>query len=206
MRARPKTKFIVGIDEVGRGPLAGPVLVGAVIATPAMIRKFRAIKESKQLSPRAREEWYARITAASGPSLKFAVSFVGPAYIDERGINAAIRLALTRSLKKLGGVPEECMVLLDGGLYAPKAYTRQETIVRGDASETIIAMASVVAKVERDRYMIRLHEEIPAYAFAAHKGYGTALHIRLIKKHGLTPEHRRTFLRRIIHAPSIKIS
>lgn len=194
---KAKAKFIIGIDEVGRGPLAGPVAVGALVATPRMIRRFRAIKESKQLSPHAREEWYLRMKAAVGPELRFAVSFVAAQVIDAKGITWAIRHALARSLKKLDVHPEEVMVLLDGGLRAPATYIHQKTIIRGDAHETIIAMASVVAKVERDRLMVKLHDRTPLYGFARHKGYGTAAHIRAIKTYGLSSEHRRTFLRKL---------
>jgi ribonuclease HII len=200
MRARPKTKFIIGIDEVGRGPLAGPVAVGAVVATPEILRRYRKIKESKQLTPLCRAEWHARITEDVGPALRYAVSYVSAKKIDEKGITWAIRHALAASLKKLNIDPDECTVLLDGGLRAPPEYIHQETIIRGDAKETVIAMASVMAKVERDRRMLTLHKKIPAYGFAAHKGYGTRAHIRALKKRGPSLEHRLTFLRRILSA------
>lgn len=190
-------KFIVGIDEVGRGPLAGPVAVGAVAATPAMIRKFRAIKESKQLSPREREEWYAKIKSLSSDELCFVVAIVAAKTIDRIGIVPAIRRALAASLKKLAVDPRECTALLDGGLHAPPEYKNQKTIIRGDASETVIAMASVVAKVERDRLMAgKLHRKFPVYGFDRHKGYGTKVHYEALAKHGLSPEHRKSFLRK----------
>lgn len=191
-------KYIIGIDEVGRGPLAGPVAVGAVVATPAMLRRFRDIKESKQLTSRAREEWSALIQKAMGGELRFAVSFVSAKMIDQKGIAWAIRSALAASLKKLKVNPGECRVLLDGGLCAPPEYKAQQTIIRGDAQETVIAMASVIAKVARDRRMTALAATSPLYGFAAHKGYGTRMHIRAIQKHGPSPEHRLTFLSRII--------
>lgn len=190
-----QTKFIIGVDEVGRGPLAGPVAVGALCTTPEMLKKFRLIKESKQLSPSQREGWYTRMSASRGKGLQFAVSFVSPQIIDKKGIVFAIRLALSRSLKKLAVPPHACTVLLDGGLFAPKEYKRQKTIVRGDATETIIAMASVVAKVLRDRRMARLHQKYPDYGFAVHKGYGTKAHYRALKQHGPSPLHRRSFLK-----------
>ncbi len=194
MRA-PAPKFVIGIDEVGRGPLAGPVAVGALCATPKIVRKFRAIKESKQLSERQREEWHERLRLVVGEELSFAVSFVSAEIIDKKGITFAIRLALLRALKKVNVDPEACTVLLDGGLKAPKEYRRQRTIIHGDAKETVIAMASVVAKVLRDRRMVRLHKKYPQYGFAVHKGYGTKAHYRALKKHGFSPEHRRSFLR-----------
>lgn len=192
-----KAKFIIGIDEVGRGPLAGPVAVGAVVATPAVLRRFRNIKESKQLSPKAREEWYARIQESLGDDVQFAVSFVPAAMIDRKGIVWAIRLALLRSLKKLHMNPNECRVLLDGGLCAPSEYKTQQTIIRGDATETVIAMASVVAKVLRDRRMVELDRKYPEYGFAIHKGYGTKAHYRALLKHRPSQEHRLTFLTRM---------
>ncbi len=188
-----KWKFIIGVDEVGRGPLAGPVAVGAVLATPRMLWRFRAIKESKQLNPKQREAWVLSINASCGEELSFAVSFVSAGVIDKKGITFAIRTALRRSLAKLDVDPESVLVLLDGGLHAPECYSQQKTIIRGDATETAIAMASVVAKVARDRHMIRLHKKFPQYDFPRHKGYGTALHIAAIKKHGLSVLHRKSF-------------
>lgn len=199
MQQKQKTQFIIGVDEVGRGPLAGPVAVGAVVVTPAMIRRFRDIKESKQLTPKAREEWYARIQKSVGDDLRFAVSFVSASKTDRKGIAWSIRRALAASLKKLAVNPDECRVLLDGGLSAPPEYVLQQTIVRGDATETAIAMASVVAKVLRDRCMVRLDKKYPKYGFAIHKGYGTKRHIHAISKHGVSPEHRLTFLSRIVN-------
>lgn len=189
-----QTKFIIGIDEVGRGPLAGPVAVGALCATPRMLKKFRLIKESKQLSHAQREVWYERIVAACGNELCFAVSFVSPQIIDRSGITFAIRLALARSIEKLAVDPKACMVLLDGGLKAPEKYLYQQTIIHGDAQEVAIAMASVVAKVLRDRRMVRLHKKYPQYGFALHKGYGTKAHYRALKQHGPAQIHRKSFL------------
>lgn len=190
-------KYIIGIDEVGRGPLAGPVAVGAMFVTPRMRRQFRNIKESKQLSLKQREQWYERIEGSSGPELRFVVSFVSAKMIDAKGIQYAIRLALKQSLKKLAVHPDECEVLLDGGLRAPEEYIKQKTIIRGDAKEVVIAMASVVAKVRRDRLMVRMDKKYPAYGFARHKGYGTRMHYDAIKKFGISHEHRKSFLSRI---------
>ena len=189
-------KYIIGIDEVGRGPLAGPVAVGAMLVTTRMRSLFRHIKESKQLSEKQREEWYERIKKDSGPELRFAVSFVSAKMIDAKGISHAIRLAINRSLKKLAVDPDECTVLLDGGLRAPEEYRDQQTIIRGDAGETAIAMASVVAKVERDRMMVRLGKKFPQYGFAEHKGYGTQSHVDMIRRYGISASHRKSFCRR----------
>jgi ribonuclease HII len=190
VKKKSAPKFLVGIDEVGRGPLAGPVAVGVAMATTAVIGKFKKIKESKQLSLKQREEWYAHIVASGDVS--FAVTFVSAALVDKNGINPSIRTALRRALKKVGSDPKSSRVLLDGGLRAPNEYVDQETIIRGDAKETIIAIASVVAKVTRDRHMQKLHVRHPKYGFDRHVGYGTAKHIAAIKKYGMSPEHRRT--------------
>lgn len=186
-------KFIIGIDEVGRGPLAGPVAVGAVLVSPRMLKYFRDIKESKQLTHASRVEWVAKMRSLESDELRIAVSMVSAATIDRIGIVPAIRSALARSLEKLDVEGDECQVLLDGGLYAPAHYTDQRTIIRGDASETVIAMASVVAKVHRDRYMVRLHKKYPHYDFDQHKGYGTKRHIAALKTYGLSDMHRVSF-------------
>ncbi len=198
MKVKYLPRFVVGVDEVGRGPLAGPVAVGALLSTSNMLRHYVMIKESKQLSPTQREEWYRRIVLSRGKELRFAVSFVGVNIIDTKGIVFAIRLALSRSLKKLNVNPNNCTVLLDGGLYAPKKYLQQQTIIRGDATETVIAMASVVAKVLRDKRMVRLDKKYPKYGFAIHKGYGTKAHYQALKKHGLSSEHRRSFCKNLL--------
>lgn len=185
-------KFLIGIDEVGRGPLAGPVAVGVAMATPETIKKWKKIKESKQLSREQREEWYEKIIEKRS-GIQFAVSFVSAPMIDKNGINPSIRTAISRGLKKLNSNPKLSRVLLDGGLRASEEFTNQETIIRGDAKETIIAIASVVAKVERDRLMVRMHKKNAEYGFDRHVGYGTERHIIAIKKNGLTPLHRKSY-------------
>ena len=196
-RRGEKQLNLVGIDEAGRGPLAGPVAVGAVL----LPRGFDAallcgVRDSKQLTPRAREEWYAQmLTWRRGGFLSFSVALVGAAHIDRAGIVSAINLALRRSLARLSADPESSRILLDGGLRAPAHYEYQETIIRGDESEEVIALASIAAKVVRDRHMRRLSLMHPEYDFSVHKGYGTAAHYRALKKHGISPVHRRSFLR-----------
>lgn len=191
-----RTRWVIGIDEVGRGPLAGPVAVCALAAHTRVLADFRHIRESKQLSKVERERWYAQMERSRGTKLDYAVSFVSAKMIDKYGIVPAIRTALARSLGKLALPPGSCTVLLDGGLKAPPEY-RQRTIVRGDETVTAIAMASVAAKVLRDRRMIRLHRRFPEYGFVGHVGYGTRKHINAIKRHGLSPEHRKSFCRKI---------
>jgi ribonuclease HII len=193
--------YTIGIDEVGRGPLAGPVAVGALRASPRALRAFRDIRESKQLSKQKRGEWVAKMRAyrsAHPDDIDWAVAFVSASVIDKIGIAPSIRRALRNALNHLAVAPEQATVLLDGGLKAPPEYRDQKTIIRGDASETVIAMASVVAKVARDKRMALLARKYSKWGFANHVGYGTKDHISAIKKYGLSPEHRRTFCRGII--------
>lgn len=193
-----KPRFVIGIDEVGRGPLAGPVAVGAVGVTRDMLRKFRTIKESKQLSAEKREVWtkeILRVAKEQKSELRTAVTMVSAKEIDTHGIVSAIKKALTTSIKKLNINPNDCEVLLDGGLKAPLEYKKQRTIIRGDASKTAIAMASVIAKVKRDTYMTNLDKKYPNYGFAQHKGYGTKEHYRALKRKGISPLHRKSFLK-----------
>lgn len=178
---------------MGRGPLAGPVAVGAVLVSPRMLKNFHDIKESKQLTQLAREEWVKKMQSLHSDELRIAVSMESASTIDRIGIVPAIRRALERSLQKLEVDADECQVLLDGGLYAPECYTRQRTIIHGDARETVIAMASVAAKVHRDRYMVRLHKKYPLYNFDQHKGYGTRQHMQALKIYGLSSMHRVSF-------------
>ncbi len=187
---------IIGVDEVGRGPIAGEVAVGAV-AIPFSFdwERWREVRDSKQLTPLARERWFARMRDAEAEGLlRFAVSSTGPSYIDARGIVAAIRRATADALEHLSVNPRECRVLLDGGLTAPEIFLFQKTIIRGDQSEPLIALASIAAKVTRDRRMTLLAKKYPAYGFERHKGYGTKAHFARIKEFGLCDLHRRSFL------------
>ena len=134
--------------------------------------------------------------------MPFAVSSVSNVLIDMFGISAATRLAVGRCLKKLamdyGLRTMDSKILLDGSLYAPKTYENQETIIKGDEKIPIIAVASIIAKVKRDRAMVRLHKKFPQYGFAVHKGYGTKFHQKAIKTHGLCSIHRRSFCRKFL--------
>ncbi len=204
---RLDSEYIIGIDEAGRGPLAGPVAVG-VVMVPADFKwtLIKGVNDSKQLSPRVRAAIFkdTRRLKRAG-RLAYSVVLVGARVIDERGIVPAINTALARGLKRVTGQtgrvirPEDSIVLLDGGLRAPAMYLNQETIIKGDAKEKVIGLASIMAKVTRDRYMER-RAKLAAYAkydFAAHKGYGTREHRRLIAAHGLSPEHRASFCKKI---------
>lgn len=195
----------VGIDEAGRGPLAGPVAVGAVLiredarAKRALTKAFPNVRDSKQLSPKKRDEWFSLIQRLEKAGhLSWTVSFSSAKTIDEKGITRAIGNAITRSLQKLVANPKSVSVLLDGGLKASKEYTQQKTIVRGDATHLPIALASICAKVLRDRRMERYALLYPVYAFEEHKGYGTIAHRKAIRKHGLSKIHRKSFCRGVI--------
>lgn len=187
--------YVVGIDEAGRGPLAGPVAVGVVVI-PLNFKKnfFKSIKDSKQLSPNDRELWFAlALEARKEGKLDFAVSMVSEKVIDRRGIGYAIRLGIKRSLVALG-VPEDSQVFLDGGIKAPKRFIHQLTIIKGDEKVPIISLASIMAKVIRDRKMVRLSKKFPEFNFHKHKGYGTFEHRQAIQKFGPTIIHRRSYL------------
>lgn len=194
-------KYLIGIDEAGRGPLAGPVAVGAVSLRPDFdAEQVRGAKDSKMMTPRTREKLYEQmcVLRAAG-KLEFAVAFSDAAMIDQEGIVPAIRSALARALGGAMGTiaPDECEVRLDGGLRAPGHFKNQITIIRGDQTELAISLASIAAKVERDAIMREIAQQFPAYGFDVHKGYGTAMHRRMIKEVGLSPIHRATFCTRI---------
>jgi ribonuclease HII len=199
---RPESvKYLIGVDEVGRGPLAGPVAVGAfLIPIDFDLSYFAGVRDSKKLAPHKRE-WYLKLAEekVKDGALLFAVSFVSSEQIDKRGLSYAIKAALQSSLRKLKKrqefVDEECFVLLDGGLKAPSHFKYQQTIIKGDDKEPVISLASVVAKVHRDRQLIRISKKYPEYQFHINKGYGTREHRDQILRHGPCPIHRRSFLR-----------
>ena len=198
--SRKLTKYLVGIDETGRGPLAGPVAVGVVVIMSRLSldsdKSLGTLRDSKHLSPKKREQWFRWLRQKQeSRQLKFAVSLVGEKIIDRIGIVQSINLAIKRCLKRLNLKPNQCHILLDGSLRAPQIYKNQKTIIRGDEIKPIIALASIIAKVTRDRKMIRLAKKFPNYNFEQHKGYGTKAHYRALNKHGLLPLHRRSFLK-----------
>ena len=194
---KERVKHIVGIDEVGRGPLAGPVTICALAVRAEFdLSFFKGIRDSKKLSEKQRKEWLKKIKdkKVSG-ELHYFISSVGAEIIDRRGISWAVRRAIKNVIGKLPINPDESEVLLDGSLKAPKNFKNQKTIIRGDEKIPIISASSIVAKVFRDKKMSRLHKRYPQYGFHIHKGYGTSAHYKALKKHGLSPIHRRSFLK-----------
>ncbi len=194
----PKNRYLIGIDEVGRGPIAGPVAVGAFVFLNERAPKlFHGVKESKQLSEKQREEWFAKILdAQKAGQVDFRVTFKSEKIIDRLGLTSAIKSALETSLNGLSLEPSACRVLLDGGLKAPAKYADQCTIIKGDEKEKVIALASICAKVLRDRKMNALAKKHPQYGFEKHKGYGTRAHYLAVNKFGMLPIHRRSFLKK----------
>ena len=192
-------RVIIGVDEAGRGPLAGPVAVGvvAVMSRFNLAKAFPELDDSKKLSPKKREEIYAEaVGRAQAGELSFCVRFSGNAYIDRYGITRAVRRGVWSGVRTLAPDPAEVKVFLDGLIHAPPEY-KQETIIGGDALVPVISLASIVAKVRRDRLMERLALLYPEYFFEQHKGYGTLQHRRAIKRYGLTDIHRRTYCKMI---------
>ncbi len=189
---------LVGIDEAGRGPLAGPVAVGVIAIGKKDLLKWGRVRDSKQLGEKKREEIFEKIkNEAKNSSLRFAVSFGSVKEIDDTGITRATALGVARALQKLKLNPKNTKILLDGSLRAPSKFKNQKTIIKGDEKETIIALASIVAKVSRDRLMVRLSKKHSKYGFEIHKGYGTEKHIAFIRKFGLSKIHRKSFCRNL---------
>jgi ribonuclease HII len=188
-------RYIIGIDEAGRGPLAGPVSVGIVMITEGFNKKFfKGVRDSKQLTPEDRDLWFALVTEAKKKGeLDFRVALVSEKIIDKKGIAHAIRLGIKRCLKRIDA-PAEAQVFLDGGIRAPKEFIHQTTIIRGDEKVPVISLASICAKVVRDRRMVSLSKIYPEYAFEIHKGYGTRAHREAIQKYGPSLIHRLSFV------------
>lgn len=193
-----KSSDIVGIDEVGRGPIAGPVAVCAFRCAPNFFDTIEIktpLRDSKKLSKKQREEWYTYLKLKKKEGLcDYVVSYVSPENIDMYGIAPAIRKALATALARVSPEATNVFVYLDGGLKAPDAYTNQETTIKGDELYPVISCASIVAKVSRDAVMTKFAVEYPDYGFEKHSGYGTKAHYNAIKKHGISPIHRKSFL------------
>jgi ribonuclease HII len=184
---------VAGVDEAGRGPLAGPVVAAAAIlpakwAEAGLPRELEGLNDSKQLTLAQREKFFALLTACG--EIEFAIAEVDAAQIDEINILQATHRAMNAALAKLNPQPQHALV---DGRPVKTMRMPQTAIVKGDARSYSIAAASVLAKVTRDRLMLELHAQFPEYGFADHKGYGTARHLAAIAAHGPCPIHRRSF-------------
>lgn len=189
-------QFVLGVDEAGRGPLAGPVSVGVVAVEEGfdVAAEFPGVADSKKLSEKKREKIFEILEArAAVGDVRYVVEFESNDTIDTEGIAVAVRRALWRGVNSLAPDAALATVLLDGSLKAPPEYA-QKTIVGGDATVPLISLASVAAKVVRDRLMTQLAKEYPNYAFEIHKGYGTKKHYEALKEHGLCVIHRQSFI------------
>src|ERR1017187_6307218 len=190
---RQKVARIAGVDEAGRGPLAGPVVAAAAILPPrwsefGLPAELAGLNDSKEPTETQREKVFAFITRCG--EIEFGIAEVSAAVIDEINILQATHCAMNDALAKLNPLPPHALV--DGRPVKTLAVP-QTAIIKGDARSYSIAAASVLAKVTRDRLMLEYHAQFPAYGFAEHKGYGTAKHLAAIEKHGACPIHRKSF-------------
>lgn len=196
----PKLSYIIGIDEVGRGPLAGPVTVCAFAILESDLGLLQGIgaKDSKVLSEQKRDVVAAKLyeLRRTGHCV-FQIASTSSHVIDRKGLTRSIQMAIASALRRLNIHPEHADVYLDGSLYAPKSYFRQHTIIRGDGLVPVISCASILAKVHRDAKMNDYDLKFPQYGFFSHKGYGTPDHYRAIKKHGISTLHRKSFLKNL---------
>lgn len=189
-------RFVLGVDEAGRGPLAGPVAVG-VVAVPEgfdVEKEFRGVKDSKKLSEKRREKIFEMLIArVERGDARFVVELESEKTIDTEGIMIAVRRAITRGVGALAPDSALVRVQLDGLLKAPPEYA-QKTTTHGDELVPLISLASIAAKVTRDRLMREFAEDYPVYGFEKHKGYGTKAHYEALKNHGPCVLHRRSYL------------
>ena len=181
-------KLVCGVDEAGRGPLAGPVCAAAVILPPELV--IPGLNDSKKLTDKKRRELYDVITAEA---VSYGIAFASEKEIDEINILQATFLAMARAMEKLTPQPE--IALIDGN-RAKDFGLPVRTIVKGDSLSASIAAASILAKVTRDRLMEQYDEAYPQYGFAIHKGYGTKRHYEALREFGPSPIHRMTFLKK----------
>ncbi len=178
-------KLVVGLDEVGRGPLAGPVVAGAVILHPE--RPIEGLRDSKKLSEKRRDSLFDLIREQA---LAWAVAEVSVEDIDRINILQASMLAMQRAALALRPTPD--LALVDGN-RCPELPFEARALVGGDDLEPAISAASIIAKVSRDRLMLELDQHYPQYGFAAHKGYPTKIHLEALRRHGVSPVHRTSF-------------
>lgn len=183
-------KSVCGIDEAGRGPLAGPVYAAAVILPIGA--EIDGLNDSKKLSEKKREELFDIINEIA---ISVSVGIATEKEIDEINILQATFLAMKRAIEGLE-IPAD-YAIIDGN-RAPELEIPTETVVKGDGKVMSVAAASIIAKVSRDRFMLKMAEEYPEYQFEKHKGYGTRLHYEMIEKYGVSPIHRRSFLKKLL--------
>lgn len=179
-------RLVAGVDEAGRGPLAGPVVCAAVILDPK--NPIEGLGDSKALTEKKREQLFPLIQERS---LAWKIIFIDAKDIDRLNIFKATMEGMRQAVNELKTKPLHA--LIDGNKIPPGLLCSAEALVKGDARETCIMAASILAKVARDAYMLKLHEAFPQYQFARHKGYPTAAHFEALKLHGPCPEHRRSF-------------
>ncbi len=180
-----QSRLVAGVDEAGRGPLAGPVYAAAVILDPAV--RIEGLADSKKLTAAKREASFDMIQRHA---VAWAIASATVEEIDEINILQASLLAMRRAVERLALRPSAILV---DGLHCPQVSMPARAIVRGDASEAAISAASILAKVARDRQMRALHQKYPVYGFDLHKGYGTAMHLAALARHGVSPVHRRSY-------------
>jgi ribonuclease HII len=188
--------MVIGIDEVGRGPLAGPVVVACVALPDTIDLKSSGLplRDSKKLTEKQRKAWCIWIKAHK--EIKYAVARSAPATIDNINISQAANRAAYLAYRKVTG-NSNTPALLDAGIKLPKTIP-QKAIIKGDEKIPAIALASILAKVARDGFMERMHRRYPAYNFKENKGYGTAVHIKALKRYGPCPLHRLTFIKNLV--------
>lgn len=184
-------EIVCGIDEAGRGPLAGPVYAAAVILPRGYV--VDGVNDSKKLSEKKRELLFDKI---KNEALSYSIGTASNEEIDEINILQATFLAMRRAVDSLSIKPD--IALVDGN-KTPGLKIAEKAIVKGDAKSANIAAASILAKVSRDRYMLKMAEFYPEYQFEKHKGYGTKLHYEMIRKYGISPIHRKSFLKKILN-------
>ncbi len=186
-----ETFLLCGVDEAGRGPFAGPVCAAAVILSPDV--EIEGLNDSKKLSEKKREALFPKICEQA---LAYCVAYASVEEIESVNILEATMLAMKRAVDGLGVTPSH--ILVDGNRVPQGLPTSAQYVIKGDALSASVAAASVLAKVSRDRLMLELDREYPAYGFAAHKGYGTKAHCEAILQHGILPCHRRSFLKKLL--------
>lgn len=189
-RKYEKCRYICGIDEVGRGPLAGPVVAAAVVLPKD--KDIYYLNDSKQLSEKKREQLYEEIMEKA---VAVGIGFADEQCIDEINILQADYVAMRKAISELTVTPD---ILLNDAVCIPEVDIKQESIIKGDTKSVSIAAASIVAKVTRDRFMVEMDKKYPGYDFAGNKGYGSAKHIQALKEIGPCEIHRRTFIRKFV--------